>query len=160
MDQESYELLDSQFRVLIGQPLSDMFRYAGLQRFDFGEQRPSVNSKGLPNTISDWGLVVGCNWQIDGPDGFRLQQADYRSGPGPEGPNIHEFFEMLEKDPPKLLSYELDALGTLTMVLERGYQLRVEACSSSGWEQWRLVPQRTEAHIHLIYRDGRVMWDE
>ena len=35
---------------LVGLPLSDMWRYAGCQKFEFGEQRPHLNRDGEETT--------------------------------------------------------------------------------------------------------------
>ena len=60
MEQE----IASRFVCLVGERLSDMMRYAGWQRFEFGEQKPTVNRYGRALRTSEIALAVACHWSI------------------------------------------------------------------------------------------------
>ena len=74
------EEIERALQPLIGEPLSDMRRFVGIQAFEFGIQRPCKNRKGQDITRGTWRLHAGCYWRITGPDGNILSAEDF--GPG------------------------------------------------------------------------------
>ncbi len=72
--------IEQTLRPLVGLPLSDMGRFAGWQRFEFGPQKPFINTKEQEATKADYAIDVSCGWRIVGPEGIVVGSDDY--GPG------------------------------------------------------------------------------
>lgn len=53
--------IETALQPLIGEPFSDMMRYGGCQKFEFGQQHPIINRKGKNVTVGEWGLVAACD---------------------------------------------------------------------------------------------------
>lgn len=58
------------FQTLVGEPLTDMRRYLGIQMFEFGEQKPFINRKGEEAEIAHNILHAMIPWEIIGPGFF------------------------------------------------------------------------------------------
>ena len=56
--------IEAQLGCLIGQPLSYMQRYAGCQRFSFGQAYEAKNRRGKEMIRYDYGVVISCLWEI------------------------------------------------------------------------------------------------
>ncbi len=56
--------IEAALQPLVGESLSDMMRYGGCQKFEFGKQLPKKNRKGEDVAVGEWGLVVSCDWRI------------------------------------------------------------------------------------------------
>jgi len=125
--------------ALIGQPLTDMWRYMGFQRLEFGEQKPAKNRKGEDITRSDWGLVLGGYWQIASADGFTLSDAHF--GPDKERRDDHAdgLYNRLSENPLQVLSIELALNGNLRVELTDRFTLSANTVDFSDWlnEYWR-----------------------
>ncbi|MES2459420.1 MAG: hypothetical protein V4671_02465 [Armatimonadota bacterium] len=141
-------------RPLIGEPLTDMMRFAGIQVFEFGVQRPRKNRKGEDITRADQRLHVSCSWEIAGADGFVLSREDF----GPEGvrqdEKAHPFYESLQTDDaPVVEAIEADDAGVLRLQLSQGYMLQIqpdEMEEEPDEEQWRFLPKdRNQRHLVL-----------
>jgi len=137
---------------LIGEPLSDMFRFAGIQAFEFGVPRPCKNHKGQDITLADQGLHISCHWCISGPEGTIVSSEDF----GPDGrrhdEQAHPFYDTLKSNPPVVEVVVVDEAGALRLCLSGGYSLTVlpqELSNDSDEEQWRFLP-KDEEQRHLV----------
>lgn len=144
------------FSALIGLPLSDMWRYMGCQKFEFGEQKPNLNRKGEATTWADWGLVVSGNWRIEGPQGFVLSWE--HCGPTPERRDDHadSFYEALDTSPPTVQSVEISEDGALRLQMSGGYLLGVDprAFDEDNVEEGRFMPPDDPRGDLVLDNDG------
>jgi hypothetical protein len=143
---------------LIGEPLSGMFRFAGVQAFEFGVQRPARNRKGQEITHSDMGLHVACSRQVSGPEGFKLSSEDFDPDRGRRDEQAYPFYALLESDPPLVEAIDADENGALRLRLSRGFALEVnpdtiscedELIEDEDGEQWRFLPKEEDKR-HLV----------
>jgi hypothetical protein len=125
-----------------------MWRYAGCQKFEFGEQRPFINRKGEQTSEADWGLVVSSDWRIIGPDGFELSSEHF--GEQRTDDHASSFYESLA-DGPVVVSIEVENNGELFFQMDRGYSLRVMHSpeAEADEDQWRLMPPGDDSP-HLV----------
>lgn len=134
--------IETAMNELIGQPLTSMWRYAGLQKFEFGVQKPSRNRKGEKVTHADWGLVVTCRWQIDDKDENKIVGSEDF---GPQGARrdsgASEFYKRLWSDPPIVQSIEGNVRGDVYFTMSEGYTLDIRVQANLD-EQWRLMPPK------------------
>lgn len=145
--------------VLVGLPLSDMWRYMGCQKFEFGEQKPYLNRKGEETTWADWGLVANCDWRILGPGGFALTWEHF--GPTPQRRDDHagDFYDSLETDPPVVESVGVEEDGGLRFAMTGGYRLTLDPrpCDEDHSEDWRFMPP-DGPRGHLVLGDEELSW--
>lgn len=146
--------------AIVGQPLSDMWRYAGCQKFEFGEQRPFVNRKGEESTQADHGLVVSCDWSIEGPDGFRLGSEHFGRTPDLWDEHAKPFYESLDDAPPVVESVDVQESGGLRIGMTRGYSLAVDPDppEEDHIEDWRFMPREGDPRGHLALRWDGLGW--
>lgn len=142
--------------ILIGLPLTDMFRYFEFQKFEFGEQNPHLNDRGEETTWSDWGLVVACEWQVEGPDGFVLGHLHF--GPGTRTDhNASSFYELMDSDPLVVEEVQVHLRGAASFRLTRGYSLVLDP-RSRDVEYWRFMPPEGDPRGHLVFADDGLEW--
>jgi len=136
--------------ALVGLPLSDMFRYAGCQKFEFGEQKPHLNRKGEEMTRADWGLVASCHWRIQGPSGFLLTWEDFT--PARRDDHAMAFYGSLKSDPPVVESVEVEEDGGLRIGMTCEYSLALDPSNydEEYFEDWRFMPPTDEPRGHLV----------
>jgi hypothetical protein len=146
--------IEKTLHPLIGEPLSDMWRYAGHQKFEFGIQRPCKNRKGEHITIADWGFVVAGDWRITGPEGYIVSSDDF----GPKGSRRDEkaypFYEMLGTAPPIVESIEAEEDGSVRFCMTGGYTLDVLPDREPEAEQWRFMPKDGRKRQFVITSEG------
>lgn len=147
---------------LLGEPLTDMWRYAGFQRFEFGVQRPAEKgAKGV--THSDWGFVVGCDWQISGPDGVIVSAADFGNESRTDD-RAYPFYKLLADQPPVLQKLEAEANGALRFEFSGDYLLEVTPEDTAGddepstLEHWLFLPRDRRKTRYTLYGDGLERW--
>ena len=135
--------IEAALRPLIGQPLSNMWRPIW-QTFEFGEQRPFINSKGKAVTRADYALDVHspCTWRIIGPEGLIAGSGDYdqydpETGEKVPAFNFDEpdmtprdrrasaFFNLLADAPPIVETIEVDEIGGIRFQLTEGYVVEI-----------------------------------
>jgi hypothetical protein len=149
------------FAELIGLPLTDMWRYAGCQKFEFGEQLSELddNSPQMQGA-ADWGLVASCEWQIQGPEELVLSSDHF----GPEGVrrdgHAQPFYDLMDSDS-HLVVQSVKTLedGGLVIQLTGGYSLNLwrSPKENRSDEQWRLMPPGEESG-HLVLDDNELEW--
>ena len=146
--------------ALVGLPLSDMWRYMGCQKFEFGEQKQHVNRKGEETTWADWGLVANCRWRVQGPDGFSLTWEHF--GPTPERRDDHAdpFYDLLEANPPVVESTGVEEDGGLRIGMTGGYSLALDPrpYDEDHIEEWRLMPPEDDPRGHLVLDGETLSW--
>ncbi len=121
---------------LVGLSLSDMGRFVGWQRFEFGPQKPFINKKGQEATKADYAIDVVCGWRIISPEGVVVGSDDY--GPGMERHDEQgkPFFRMLSQSPPVVESVRADNVGSVHFALTGGYRLDILPMGAIQAEQW------------------------
>lgn len=147
------------FKDLIGLPLTDMWRYVGCQKFEFGEQKQFINRKGEAVTRADWGLVVSCNWRIVGPASFMLCSDHFNSEKGRQDSHATDFYRSLRQEPPVIHCVDVQADGGLKFSLSQAYTLAVEPIVKKDVddENWRLMPPSEDSRGHLVLW-GKLEW--
>lgn len=154
ISQESLDRARRELSVLVGKPLTDMWRYAGFQRFEFGEQRPFINRKGKPSRRSDWALVA-TNWEITQKRGFVLNASHF----GPDGARRDQhakaFYNRQKTDPYVVVSLNLLEDGEILIKLTRSYQLRVfrdPMIGPADWDvdEWRYRDGTGDDSLHVV----------
>jgi hypothetical protein len=155
----SEEELFDQLAHLVGEPLSDMWRYAGRQAFEFGCQKPFLNKKGKPTSRAENWLVVSCDWRLwEGAD-VLLCAADF--GEERRDEQGYEFYGLLRENPPIVEHLEVEKRGELRFKLSQGYVLEIVCVDGilphKGFlegEQWRFVLDSEEANQLIVTADG------
>ncbi len=173
--------IEQRLQALIGEPLSDMWRYAGYQKFEFGVRRPCKNRKGQDITRSDWGLVVGGDWRITGSQGYIvssddfdpvrsisqiIEKAESTSEDSRDLPSVantistrrdeaaSEFYRILSDTFPLVESIEADEDGSLRISMTAGYILEILASGANDGERWRFLPKDDDAEHFVITPKG------
>lgn len=150
------QYIETALRPLLGEPLTDMWRYAGSQKFEFGVQRRRRNNQDEEYTSADWGLVVSCAWSIAGPEGCIVSSDQFGPQLGRRDQRAKPFYELLATGPPVVESIEADEEGALVIQMSGGYILAVqpEADIDPMDEQWRLMPPDGEQSHLVLWGDG------
>jgi len=147
---------EAALRPLIGEPLTDMWRYAGCQKSEFGVQRPAKNRQGEEITLAELGLVVSCDWRILGPEGCVVSSDDFGHGESRRDTHAHPFYELIHRAPPVVEEIKADDEGGLRIEMSAGYSL--EVVPSLGIEpedeQWRFIPGDKEQGHLVLWGDG------
>lgn len=149
-------VIEAALSPLIGEPLSDMWRYAGCQKFEFGIQRPRTNHEGEEITFADWGLVVSCSWRVIGPEGNVISSDEFGPGGSRRDERARPFYALLGTDSPAVESVVADDGGKLCIRMSGGYLLEVEPVSDMDPddEQWRFMPKDEEARHIVLWGEG------
>lgn len=150
--------IEETLKPIIGEPLSDMWRYAGFQVFEFGIQRPAVNRKGQPITRSDWALGACCTWSICGTEGRVLSSEDF----GPDGERHDEaaapFYQLVDDSSLIVRAIEVGERAQVRFVLSQGFALDIVLDSDDPQEdQWHFH-QRDRRGTGLMVNGGANVW--
>ena len=138
---------------LLGLPLSDMWRAAELQIFEFGEQRPDLNSDGKEITRADYAMHVSCPWRIIGPAGLALAREDYWTGKRSEPRHARSkaFFERMDAATLAVEEIEADTTGGVRLLLAGGCTLEVLPMTTRRTdEHWRLLPPGEDVEHFVV----------
>lgn len=150
LNHEEHTLAEVTLSALVGLALTDMWRYAGCQKFEFGEQRPFINRKGQQATASDISLVVSTAWQITGPQDFSLT-SDHFAGDVRTDDHASDFYDSLSHSPPTVTQVQVSANGSLTLTFSGGGVLCIPASENSDdIETWRFMDERPGVGRHLV----------
>lgn len=135
---------------LIGLPLTDMWRYVGHQKFEFGVQRACKNHKGQDITRADWGFVVAGSWRITGRMGIIVSSDDFGPDNSRRDVDAYPFYEMPEEAPPIVEAIEASDDGAVCFRMTGEYTLEAWSDGEPDAEQWRFMPKdRTRKHFVL-----------
>lgn len=150
--------IETFLKPLLGQPMSDMWRAAGMQLIEFGIQRPFINRKGDEVTRADRSIHISCCWSISGPQGEIASAADFGSDRSRRDEKAYPFYRMLG-DPALTIQFiRADDDGGFTMRTRGDYVLTVGPCSDEENEEeddeyWRLTNHPAEDqpyHRHFV----------
>jgi hypothetical protein len=144
--------IEAALRPLLSEPLTDMWRYVGHQRFEFGEQRPCKNRKGQDITRADLAVVALCHWRISRADGSSVSRCNFRSSTEPGDEAAGRFVEECLDSQPVVLEITAQDSGGVHLVLAHGYELWLEPDpddASELDEEWRFLP-RDHAERHFV----------
>jgi hypothetical protein len=151
--------IEAILKPLLGEPLTDMWRYAGFQRFEFGEQRRSHDSKADAAPVGDWALIAGCAWRITGPMGVVVSSANFGES-GRTDKDAAPFYRLLKREPPVVEALEANAAGAIRLQLTAGYLLEIEP-EGAEWddeppseEYWLFHPRDKRKIRTILYHDG------
>ena len=151
---------------LRNEPLSDMWRYAGRQKFEFGVQRPFRNRKGVVTTRADRGLVVSCDWRLWAYEELILSASDFGPGTARRDGDGEGFYDELGVFPPLVEQIEVLEQGGIRLVLSRGYILEIIPNGGGEYregflegEQWRFMPKE-EAADQVVLTDAGMEYVE
>ncbi|MCO5297393.1 MAG: hypothetical protein M9921_11090 [Fimbriimonadaceae bacterium] len=144
------ELQEALRSLLVGLPLSDYWKPI-FHVFEFGEQKPKLNKRGVEITKADVSLNVECSWRIRcgtryvmGSDDFefprsvqRVALPRRRTPPGDPNDAIRwrvcqQFFREVERASLVVRRVQVSALGDLKISLSRNHVLDVWV-QGSGW---------------------------
>lgn len=155
------EEIEAALGPLIGEPLTDMWRYAGCQKFEFGVQRPMNNKRGEDTSMADWGLVVECGWRITGPEGPVVSSDDF-SPDGRRDEGAYPFYDQVHTDSPVVEDIAVADDGAFRIRMSRGFTLEVQPAADAGPqdEQWRLMSPDKQARHFVLWGDGIEVDDE
>jgi hypothetical protein len=136
------EKIERALGQLIGEPLTGMFRFAGIQAFRFGVPRPGKNYKGEDVLRADRSLHVSCSWRIVGPEGVVVSSEDFGRNGVRSDEHAHPFYH-------------------IRLQMSRGYFLDVqpnepedEPDEDSTGEQWRFLPKDKRRRHPVITVQG------
>ncbi len=160
--------IEASLARLIGLPLWTTRRAADMQEFHFGAQRTGVahygKRKGSQVTYGQIALHVQCAWRVCGSAGLQIASGDLRqkstaakdvaddewdwdvSGANRRDELLNAWLSM---NTYTVNASTIDAYGGFTLLLERGYELRVFPDVSSDSECWRLL-FNDEDRDHLV----------
>jgi len=111
-----------------------MWRYYGMHKFEFGPQIPFINKKGKPSSQSQWGLIVGCPWQLFGPGGFELSSQKDQTLPW-----LEDLYKLMDTDPPTVTEILCEDEGNLRINMTEGFEIVVSPPSAVEEEEWFLL---------------------
>ena len=153
---EIKKAVEQALQPIVGEPLTDMWRYAGCQKFEFGVQRPAKNDDGEEITLADWGLVVSCDWSVSGPAGRVVSSDDFGPGRRRRDKRAHPFYDSLRTEPPVVECIEADEEGALFIQMGRRILLTVRPDPKIGGidEQWRFMPKDKAERHFVLCGDG------
>lgn len=139
---------------LIGLPLTDMWRYAGHQKFEFGVQRAHKNRRGEEVTWADWGLVVACHWRITSSTGIVVSSKDFGPGKSRRDEAAYPFYEMLEDAPHFVEAIRAADDGAVCFRMTDEYTLEVWPDGEPNEEQWRFMPKDGRRRHFVVTSEG------
>jgi hypothetical protein len=155
------EKIERALGQLIGEPLTGMFRFAGIQAFRFGVLRPGKNYKGEDVMRVDRSLHVSCSWRIMGLEGAVVSSEDFGRNGARNDEYAHPFYHLINSHPLLVEAIEADEHGAIRLQLSRGYSLEVqpdepedEPDEDSTGEQWRFLPKDKRRRQLVITSKG------
>ncbi|MBS1715393.1 MAG: hypothetical protein JST30_13770 [Armatimonadetes bacterium] len=170
----SPERISTYLSVLVGQPLTDMWRPCS-QCFEFGEQRPYTTPKGHETTRAQVSLFVYANWRIAqngvvvmGSDDHRPSRRGskrrfYDRKTPPRDPErrrawtiANAFLSNLKTSRFVVLSVEVGAAGLLHLTLTKGVTIDVVPCGIDSDVCWWYLADRSPSAECWVGPDLRV----
>ena len=153
---------------LIGQPLWDVTRGAGIAMFQFGERRSLPDRSKKPRVVGAFALHIQCAWRIVGAAGIIVGWNDRYFAPGKDPFRDHETFDyevpaitrfeervavyLIERVTlsPVVSAINADAAGSFRLMMSDETAVEVFPDLSFG-EHWRLFePGNPKRHFVVI----------
>ena len=165
---ELSQRIASELQLLVGQPLSDCWRAANMQVFEFGPIKKYMNRKEEEVEGSDLRLHVQCRWRV--VDGRRIIFArDDLLRPANESIQPEDFdwdkeesvldvvqrswFHSHRAAPVKVVQVAGDVYGGCRIVFEGHLTLELFPCNSNRGEyseHWRLLGHRPDGSHFVV----------
>ncbi len=146
--------IEAALTPLIGEPLTDMWRYIGFQKFEFGLQKPFMNRKGIEVSKADHGLVTNGEWKLTDPEGKSISRQDFESSHVPPNPAVLAFLENLLDRAPKVTEITTGPRSYVKVFMTEGFSLELSFLSSARGCEWRYIsPDRSSDHF-VVMRSG------
>lgn len=151
--------IESELRIIVGQPLTFTRRIVDFQAFEFGPQLPTISRNGQPMTKADYVLHVQCPWRII-RNGAVFVGSEDSYARVPEDTDLSEldidqheasrrdfFMSQMRLDLVKNERYvegvTADELGGIKITLSNGDILDLFPCNTDDQDAWRLmIPDR------------------
>ena len=164
-----HERIESILRVLVGKPLRDTGRCAGLQWFSFGDLIESVTPLGSSRVAGEYALHVQCAWRLrDSCDIFVTSRDRFypKDDPNSESPDFdwdqpgsnrcdQRIASFVAANCPALVvSVTSDNIDTLTIQLDSGIVLEVFPDDSLQGEHWRFFSPGQDHPHHVLAGSG------
>lgn len=160
--------ITTELQVLIGEPMSDCWRAANMQIFEFGPRHKWVNRKGEEVEGGDLRLHVQCRWRI--VDAARIVFGrDDLLRPADENVSLDDFdwdkddsvLDVVKRDwfaqrrtaPLHVVNATGDIYGGFRITLEQDVVLEAFPCDSERGEyseHWRLLGHRSNGSHFVI----------
>lgn len=133
---EEILLAETCLHKLVGCKLCEMFRYMGIQKFEFWSPQVSVDDD------CDYGLAVSCDWSIKNLSGGVLCSAEF--GPVRHDDPENQIYKIIFGEHPTVAGLKLDRQGNLLLHLSSQLEFSInpnepQEGSDSVHEQWRLM---------------------
>ena len=160
-------------KVLVGLPLSDSFRAAGMRILHFGKVRVVEGGR-----FGDYALHLQCPWRVVGPDGVITGMDDLwepvNEDDWDENWNYEDSDTLLDARLNELLrgtglgtkssrsetirliveAVEATGIGDLRISLTEGYKIEVFVCGGRA-EDWRFFKPGSDDG-HLVFEGGKM----
>jgi len=156
------ERITAALQVLVGEPISNCWRAANMQIFEFGPARKVLNRRGEEVEESDWKLHVQCRWRmVDGRrilfgrddllrpanEDIPLGEFDWDQDESVLDVKQRQWFEQHQAAPKKVVHVTGDCYGGCQIELEDHFLLELLPCDSDRGEyseHWRFFDQRND----------------
>jgi hypothetical protein len=166
----SIEELNAMLAPIVGQPLTDMWRGGG-QIFEFGEQLPWADKKGIDQTRARYHVKFLGEWQISqahkvvmGSRDHRTKRRFYDRVREPKEPDSRdiwrvakEFLGKVKAGELRVVSAEFEDSGLIQIKLTQNFVLIGLSCSAENEDAlfW-MDSELDESHLILWNQDGFV----
>lgn len=143
----------------VGLPLTDLWKPIFFV-FEFGEQKPFINSKGKEAMRSDLCLRVFAEWRIVqgtvvvlGSDDYRVKRRFFkRRTPPPKERRARweaakALFDAMDDDTLVCIGVKALPTGFIQILFEGGYALEIVSCSSDRSGEWEIDDLSTDYHF-------------
>lgn len=154
-------MVEKELSTIVGEPLTDMWRYAGHQVFALGQQVEVIDEDSEePIQVDDCCLIVYCEWEFRGPNGFLLSSVDFAGEQGRNDHHAHAFYNRADADPIEVEGLSVDFGGLVEILFTEGFSLTVRPSTEvEPWEaQWRFQVRRDDPRGQLLLEPNALCW--
>lgn len=134
--------------------MSSFWRYAGLQRIEFGLQEPFINRLGQTSSMGEYSLTMSCKWNVSESGISIISSDDYN--PRNESRNLEAkwFFTLIKTEPPIVSDIVSDNKGIIAIRLNRNFTLNINPTEITSGEYWRFFKNDNYLLQYVAYPDG------
>jgi hypothetical protein len=164
--------ITEELAVLVGLPMSDWWRAAGMQILEFGPKHKIVNRRGEEVERSDISLHLQCFWRLvdserivfghedlDQPADKSIDPSDFDWDKDDSVLDFHlsKWRAQYYDTPPLVVEATGDAYRGISLALDNGHNLQTFPCSTPWNEEedneyWRLCGHRKDGR-HFVVAD-------